>query len=881
MTAESQRDFVNRFNRLVGDKTGRSISVPRPRPTLENRNPSRTARRVNSGAIRLSGDTRENYEAAFGDTRNRRSAEQSFTQAMDRAITAQDSLRENTAEIEQAYQDAYDSGDNFSTSAVGRVLDVLSRGAFALNEGMRSSAESQNNGDGFFGDIDDVAAGLWRGLSGQAKTGFGDSVEEVSQGDSFVGQQLQNLEENNPEASKWLQRGLGLAGDLTLDPLNLVSGGSVGVIRNSGGRLTTEAAMEAAEAAARRATANVPIPHGRVGATAVNVADEAAAAARSSIDRAALEITRGPLGGRTRLGRGTEARTVGNAVAANVRAGRLSSFERKFNQFIGHIETLAVPVGKRTPAQQARLLSRTQLQRMRRDPLFADFLDNQFLSQFNGKHPVNAVNNANRAQQIIENGLTTGSRTLDSTLRMYDDAARATRETIDADIAKVYDDIVEELTGFYYNAPTIRLGGRDVEALNSVLRPIGRAWSKVGAAAGNNPSAVSGLNKLSYNALFPGRLANVGQKVRSVGVQEFEAIKKSVRAVAKTMSRQDAVRVQQVLETGIQTGNKTIDDAADFIRKLYNEMQDRELALGGRKAGTLGGDTASDYAFVYTRGGTSKARAAFKDARKRAVRASKNGDIPPEFKTPGAKNFTYQGKTYNLKPVENAFEAVLLKTAKHQRDMAQTRFLRDIIDHYGFVGTKLSDSAQDKLGVVELPRNKIADDIFEATGRDSHIYIPRELDQVRKHWEELAKLDGSELAAPIRALQTITNKFKTLVTLPFPGFHIRNMTFDFFMGTMDGVKPRAYMEVLDKWGRRKAGAMPAFKINDDITLTWDEAVDLFRKNGSSGGFYSVDLGEKLSTRTFGRAVDKARDISEMREDVGRFTHFIHALRNGQ
>jgi hypothetical protein len=137
----------------------------------------------------------------------------------------------------------------------------------------------------------------------------------------------------------------------------------------------------------------------------------------------------------------------------------------------------------------------------------------------------------------------------------------------------------------------------------------------------------------------------------------------------------------------------------------------------------------------------------------------------------------------------------------------------------------------------------------------------------------------------LRNLDKITGMYKTSVTVPFPGFHIRNMIGDFFMGLLDGVKTKTYEEVIRKAAASKVpGAYtPKFRITAGWDMDYQQLVADYEEH-ALGGFYnsaelpSAGVGGKVThvPRAIGTGF---REMSGKREDLGRITHYLHALRD--
>lgn len=100
-----------------------------------------------------------------------------------------------------------------SPSLLGRVLDVISRPSYAVNEFLRSSLEERHKGGGGFlglGSLDEGLSGAVQGLEGKKKTAFADYLKEQGM------------------PGGWQRTVAGLVGDVVADPTTYLGVGVVG-----------------------------------------------------------------------------------------------------------------------------------------------------------------------------------------------------------------------------------------------------------------------------------------------------------------------------------------------------------------------------------------------------------------------------------------------------------------------------------------------------------------------------------------------------------------------------------------------------------------------------------------------------------------------------
>jgi hypothetical protein len=117
-------------------------------------------------------------------------------------------------------------------------------------------------------------------------------------------------------------------------------------------------------------------------------------------------------------------------------------------------------------------------------------------------------------------------------------------------------------------------------------------------------------------------------------------------------------------------------------------------------------------------------------------------------------------------------------------------------------------------------------------------------------------------------------------TVPNLGFQSRNFLGDLAFGLLDNVTPADYARMMKKFTTKSD-----FVIVPGLTHSWDEMVQLFRENADAG-FYQTDVPVHNSP-TIGRkprelvrgASNKLRKYSDLREEFGRFTHFVTAYQD--
>lgn len=452
------------------------------------------------------------------------------------------------------------------------------------------------------------------------------------------------------------------------------------------------------------------------------------------------------------------------------------------------------------------------------------------------------------------------------------EADKALSEVSRTEAARIHSVVVQTVNDRLMNIPTISFMGHTVklQRVGGVLDRVGRKFE---------PTAFSrGFQKaFSYASNFPGMSSHLAQKNSSIGVQAYDALKKEVKAEAQKLTKQERRDLQKALESGLRpNGSPTMEAAYDFIKKKYDEILDKENAEGVRNLAV----GAPDYAYVRIKTSATKGKA---DIRK-AVNDRK-ASIQTTGSVLGHTSDDLAAKGFRVE--HDAFKNLLYRDIKSKRDISRVLFAKDLTHHYGIRSDVLSAAERKDRKLVTLEEafkgknGKLEDPGIAAIYKDlkaslkpgEQFYLDEDIANIHKKFIELTTQATSEEAgAFIRGLDWITRKFKALNTVYKPGYHVRNFIGDYFMGHLDGVRTSDYATVFknffSKDGRR----------NGEILLGGESVArqkllnEYFKVAGSSS-FMDAELANGVKT-----TANAVRRFSEIREDVGRFTHFYHAMK---
>jgi hypothetical protein len=879
MPKETTDEFITKFNALLGNRTGRHATAP-----LMPNYSQDAARKASTSALleQMVKAQSQRKPAAKKREKPKEEKKSPFTKKVLDAALDEAKKGRLTEILEE------ETGRGFGDTLPGKAFEGLMRIGMAPTTAMAQASKALVEGENPLAVGDDALYGLLESARGR-KEGFGEVLEQwrrkdmnlnpitervmgaSPQGRTFV--QSQNAagiyERDAPElyAENQLkipgtdkgipltsiqtgQRATGLVGDLGFDPFNAVGGvvrpvsRATNAVTDSAGVLdeVSETVKRLAKEAGVKGTVSVPQGPGlanrfvsRIGKMSQDVRDVA--------ENAVLEVNAGAKRGTLNLGGDTFGPVVSAVGGQKLGVHKLEVFEDYLNQY-------KAAVAGNTPLDSAALKAMSDA-----SPAFKSFLNDLPPKTASGVNKLDPIKDWNELRKRLRQS--TGSATRPSKIEIS--AAKA-RSSITDEVANFQKKISDAVGNPTYNAPGIRVGSKEL-----VFKRIGKAYDMGKQTA--KPKIGDAVSSVSYKSQFPGRLSTIGQSTKGLGVKEYEDLFQQVRQRTKDThgitNRAARKRLQYAIEDGTEIlDNPVLEAERQWLMEQYRLIHAKEVEMGVRNAD----DFSSNYAYVFNQGGRKQARTDFKKQRKEAIRG-KQGPV----KYLG----TAEAKKRGLRPVEDAYEALLLRKMKSNRDLTRAWFKSDIMDHYGILSKKLSVYDQTKRGLQEigdLPK------IYK-TKADEAWYLPKEMNEIVKKFGKLSTMNNSEAAWLVRSIDSVINKWKALATLPFPGFHIRNMIGDILMGFLDGVRGPTYTELLRKKKLTASGKRTTYRLADGVDISHDELIDLYTKNAASGGFYATDINPRKVMGAPARVVQKARDISEYREDFGRIAHFLHALRD--
>ncbi len=762
-----------------------------------------------------------------------------------------------------------DSG--FSSSIIGRGLDVLSRPAYGLFEGMQSIAEKppeerNNSLSDAVSDVVDFGAGFWRGLSGEDKTGFGQVYESLK--DNMEADFLRNFEEAHPDLESWVSRGVGLVGEVGLDPLNVVMPAAPRIMRHGAhaGEEATEAILrESLDNLVTGATDEFVNNSGLIGNNPMYANNPDLLTARlqaslaETVDNSIVNVT----GGGNRAVRLMNDRywptTVANQGVTEIQEAMTAPFVQRVDELMNNGFKGAVNPDFIVNLYRGK---------------YADFDD--FWARLEATFPpgstVDDIVDAIRTGRVSRSRINALVR--DTVGSKYGSA-----------LERTYKDIFEGARNPTYRTVGIRVGNRTVP-----IRPIGRAYDFARTAIDNSPlsrvmPSRGAAIAQSFEGTFPGTFALKIGRARALSIKGMDNFTEEMEKLARQFTPEESKELFHALENGTKLVGTSVrgGDKAAVLQQLRDMLDDiflDEQKFGARSRKNVRGD---NYVYIFNKGGTQRERAAFKINRKEAWN-------DPARRGPGEFNFQY-AKDHGLRPVDDVFQMMRYRKIKSTRDLTRAHFMQDLLENYAIHGgdpvlrlPKKAIRDRDLVDVVEVARRDLLSDSLRAAAKakGGRFYLPRPIWEMYQKFEELSSWTSADWNVMGRAFANIVGKLKKWLTIPYPGFHMKNMIGDVFMGLLDDINPNDYTRVIAQRTAKLAGKAGHFRILPGLEFTYDEMRAEFQKVADAG-FIHMDM-DTYSSMTAGNVVrqtghkiaDIATKLSDKREQFPRFVHFVTA-----
>lgn len=697
----------------------------------------------------------------------------------------------------------------------------------AMMEGVDRNDPEKNSDDKL--DWSGLAGGLWHGLTGQSH---------------YTGGQV--AEEYFPGAPHPAKIALGVGAELGLDPMNLVGLEGLKVATGSGkvlkdAALAEELANVAGEQVAKSGidTGTRALSHGGKMMAAQNALTATTKSAASDvIKRILLENKKGALK-RTSLGtKNQAASTIATGASEAFRSRRLKTFDNMIEQFRGSV-TGTGPT-----------LSPARIKIMKNN--------DEFFKAFHDALPTGKITPTQ----------------WDGVVTKYADDIRA---GLDKDVGSLTEHIFNATRDSYKPGLGLRVGKKTVK-----IPFVGDALEVVTGRAAKH-FKLDEIRELSHAGKFPGRLALLQQRGRSIGAKRLGEFQDEIRAFVRQhgFTKDEAKDIIHTIETkGAYSHDPRLQEGMDFVVDHLKRMYDEEVSWGARDKQST--PYLDNYTYPWNRKGPIKRLQDFKKERKKLIKD--NG---------GSSAAGYQihnARKEGFKPVDNAFDMLVARQVKSNRDITRAMFTNDLVQNYGISARGLGKYGESSRGLVHIEDRMLSDGMrnrISSKAGDKY-YLPKSMNDVLRDTKDMSRFDSDPKV--MRYFRKLTNVIKSSVTVYNPGYHVRNMMSDTIMGQLDKVGLKPYYDLLKKgsWELRKEAGKKGLRfrpktgatirIGNGWTMTTDELWNLFKENAAGGGFFGAEFGANPAQQILHGVRGGVRNVSEKREDFGRVAHFLGALR---
>jgi hypothetical protein len=888
------------FNRMMAGHSNARMTAPTYRPTPQFRTGNRRRELNARSGVGVSSGTQRRARVAAGlstggggghgssgspqidayqNIYNQLASKYIQTQNEQQAITAAQGERNQNQDHERNWlgdvwnavgggMGLIDNGTGFAGSIVGRGLDLAMRPFYALNEGMQSLAELPEEHQGWsnIGDqLSTFAGGLERGITGEDKTGFGQVYEAIKNNPTdVIGQQLSRLEDWSPTTESWLSRAVGLGGELAIDPYRVVGPGFVNTIRSgvNEGSIATEDVLrntvaDIGERGARDIIANPALADTHVWQTARGTAgsDMLIQRMRDGVTDAfdaGVVTARG--GGRPGV-RLMNSRMWPTVVADRVRTAAKAALGESLRNDIDSLWHYTF--GSTVRARRS----------------FGIYVQRLINKSDNFKEFWTSL-----TDDLVKKGRITATHSIDDVLdeialgsvdrKFLDGLGDNVLTRYDAELDAIHNHALADAHNPVQRNLGVKLpGGREIP-----VRLTGRAFSRLGTGLNKvMPNLTDILDRNIFERHFPGIFSGKLTKYRALGFRDFETFRDEIKDMARNYSRDETRQISKMLRTGGNFADPRLQAGLDFARDKYLQIFTEEYGVGARADKDI---HQALYEYVHLKGGSKADRIAFNEGRAKAWRTQGN---PGRWTVDLAKDM-------GLKPQENAFENLTLRLAASRRNIVQALFKTDLVENWASEIPKLDSHYQSlwklkKLSIDELPLS------YRQMMKDGkRFYLPESIWKMADTFEKISNWNTNEWYGIARGASKIINLVKASVTLPFFGFHFKNMVGDIFMGLLDDIHFGDYRRVIDKYQASLRGASAVFTIvPGQLEYDFDRIVKFFLEDADAG-FFHVDSGLQQSAtagslpRRIGRHVTSTlAEASDIRERIPRFVHYETAF----
>jgi hypothetical protein len=287
---------------------------------------------------------------------------------------------------------------------------------------------------------------------------------------------------------------------------------------------------------------------------------------------------------------------------------------------------------------------------------------------------------------------------------------------------------------------------------------------------------------------LPGYTGHVSNKMRSMSKLELNAFKDEVQSLAAGTTIAERKLVKSATEANITLTGKLGEIQAKQV-EMYKKMFYDEVENGVRSEAKT--PYAKNYTFNRIKGGSSKLPDAnltdnWIEPRKRSIKARK-GDV---------KGWTGEdAKAMGLKVEDDFANALVQRKVRSINKLSKTNLTRDLVSHYG-IKSSIPTTELFRQDLVEVKPSEMPEWFGKELRPGEKVYLHKDIAKVIDDYDKLMSFNQTKEARNfVKGLENLTQIYKVANTMYWPGFHMRNMLSDFFMGMLDGVKAKEYPEI--------------------------------------------------------------------------------------
>ena len=909
------------MNQLVGKPTGQTFNAPR-QSTFAPNNVRRQARNRQSAI-----QTRLNFlEQTQRDIDNFR--DDSNDLYGDPVIPNPELVEPKQAKEDQSglLENAKDIGGsikNVGGSLLGAVGDIASRPLYGVHDAMLHTQQALDEGQ-TWSILDDWGQGIVDGVTGKDKTTPGmvqeymsdptvdrskrvDGIADIISATSnpyYASSQASKLAREtwgqNNEASKWINIIAGFTGEVLMDPLNLVGGKVVSQAAKTGSKALSKAenvalAGKFGTKAAARTTKEVKPGKTKVIASGDAVTRDVlqeveTAAVRVAIDKIADEAptlaaalsrkTPGGVGGARPV-----LEKVGSAMADAADNSLLSSGGRRVAAANGLTRAHITSEG----VMRAREEVFTPLYR-KTDAIKngTSKLDPGDLGDAGNAAYRKAVDNDPVFKAFDDEYRKLVGEDLQSPLEeLIDEAVRRAELQFNDEFAALGREIEKAIDGNLYNTWALRVGRKEIP-----IKVMGRGYQALKSSRVGK--YMKPPNAFSYNRQLPGMLGLHAGNSRRNGHRAFEEMRNKLNPIVKQLTRKQKAEVGRLYHKQMRPDDPLMAQAYDLLEEGYKKIHADEIVAGVRSqykklpnGKVVGSPRVANYQYLQfddklfndiKPGFKNRQKAIDRIKDQRSKEILRNPDNPMFDLSP--QDFADKGFNVTTDP----FEALARRKLKSERAIAHSYVTDSFFRTYGFASNTIDDATAQALNLRKIKHGQggyvLNQKLQNYADEAGDLFLPDDVADAFDNYHRLATTanNSEELNNYLRAYDKALNFFKLGATIPFPGFHVKNMAGDMWMGYLDGVKAADYTRYTRMF-RGDTITMP----NSGVKMSKSEFKDIFGKHGASGGFLeseifpSAHFSDSGVTGIARRGGQKVRAGSEWREDFGRGVHFLHAM----